>query len=233
MMHTDRIICAYPKKSLPIFFIIDTSGSMAGSRIAALNSAIEQMLEQLKEMNAERADAEIEIAFLEFSSGARWLTPNGLVKVDDFVFSELEANGLTDMGEAFKMLEEKLHRNSGFMNRPSGFYAPIIILITDGEPTDDYKPYLAKLYENNWFKAAVKISLAIGNEVNDSILAEFTGHKEAIINVPDGEDVDLRDGFMKLVKIIQIFRNPKARAADKTKQELLNDMHKNIDEALV
>ena len=77
MMHTDRIICAYPKKSLPIFFIIDTSGSMAGSRIAALNSAIEQMLEQLKEMNAERADAEIEIAFLEFSSGARWLTPMG------------------------------------------------------------------------------------------------------------------------------------------------------------
>ena len=156
-----------------------------------------------------------------------------MIKVDSFVFSELEANGLTDMGEAFKMLEEKLHRNSGFMNRPSGFYAPIIILITDGEPTDDYKPYLAKLYENNWFKAAVKISLAIGNEVNDSILAEFTGHKEAIINVPDGEDVDLRDGFMKLVKIIQIFRNPKARAADKTKQELLNDMHKNIDEALV
>ena len=153
-----------------------------------------------------------------------------MIKVDSFVFSELEANGLTDMGAAFKMLEEKLHKDSGFMNSTSGFYVPIIILITDGEPTDDYKPYLAKLYENIWFKYAVKISLAIGSEVNDSILTEFTGHKAAIINVPDGEDV--RDVFMKLVKIIQILGYP--NHADKTKQELLkqellNDMHKNID----
>ena len=77
MRHIDLIDCAYRRKSLPVFFIVDTSGGMAGSSIAALNSAIEQMLEKLKEMNDASADAEIEIAFLEFSSGARWLTPMG------------------------------------------------------------------------------------------------------------------------------------------------------------
>jgi len=213
-----------PRKTVMLFFIIDTSGSMAGSRIGAVNSAIEETLEKLREMNADSADAEIEVALLEFSSGANWLTPNGPVKAENYYWSGLDADGLTAMGEAFRMLEEKLHKSSGFMQRASGSYAPVLFLMSDGEPNDDYRTHLAKLKNNGWFKASTKVALAIGDEANDHVLEEFTGSKEAIVKVSNS------NAGAKLAKMIQFIAvtssqvaSTPADAGDKTKQEQLED----------
>ncbi|MCL2080091.1 MAG: VWA domain-containing protein [Oscillospiraceae bacterium] len=214
-----------PRKTTMLFFIIDTSGSMAGTRIGAVNSAIEQTLEKLREMNADSADAEIEVALLEFSNGARWLTPNGPTKVENYYWSDLDADGLTAMGEAFRMLEEKLHKSSGFMQRASGSYAPVLFLMSDGEPNDDYKTHLAKLQKNGWFKASTKVALAIGDEANDFVLMEFTGSKEAVVRVPDGSNAG--EKLAKMVQFIavtssQVASNP-TDSSDKTKQEQLEE----------
>jgi len=214
-----------PRKTTMLFFIIDTSGSMAGTRIGAVNSAIEQTLEKLREMNADSADAEIEVALLEFSSGARWLTPNGPMKVENYYWSDLDADGLTAMGEAFRMLEEKLHKSSGFMQRASGSYAPVLFLMSDGEPNDDYKTHLARLQNNGWFKASTKVALAIGDEANDYVLMEFTGSKEAVVRVPDGRNAG--EKLAKMVQFIavtssQVASNP-TDSSDKTKQEQLEE----------
>ena len=214
-----------PRKTTVLFFIIDTSGSMSGTRIGAVNSAIEQTLEKLREMNADSADAEIEVALLEFSSGAKWLTPNGPMKVENYYWSDLDADGLTAMGEAFRMLEEKLHKSSGFMQRASGSYAPVLFLMSDGEPNDDYGTHLARLQRNGWFKASTKVALAIGDEANDNILMEFTGSKEAVVRVPDGRNAG--EKLAKMVQFIavtssQVASNP-AESGDKSKQEQLED----------
>jgi len=214
-----------PRKTTVLFFLVDTSGSMAGQRIGAVNAAIEQTLEKLKEMNADSADAEIEVAFLEFSSGARWLTPNGPMKVEHYYWSDLNADGLTHMGEAFRILEEKLHKDSGFLKRASGSYAPVLFLMSDGEPTDDYKTNLARLQNNGWFKASLKVALAIGDEGNDSVLMEFTGNKESVVRVPDGENAG--EMLRKMVQFIavtssQVASNP-IDAGGKTKQDIVND----------
>jgi len=213
-----------PRKTVMLFFIIDSSGSMAGSRIGAVNSAIEETLEKLREMNADSADAEIEVAFLEFSNGANWLTPNGPVKAENYYWSGLDADGLTAMGEAFRMLEEKLHKSSGFMQRASGSYAPVLFLMSDGEPNDDYRTHLAKLKNNGWFRASTKIALAIGDEANDHVLEEFTGSKEAIVKLSNNNT------GVKLAKMIQFIAvtssqvaSTPADASGKTKQEQLED----------
>ena len=187
-----------PRKTTILFFIIDTSGSMAGTRIGAVNSAIEQTLEKLREMNADSADAEIEVALLEFSSGARWLTPNGPMKVENYYWSDLDADGLTDMGEAFRMLEEKLHKSSGFMQRASGSYAPVLFLMSDGEPTDDYKSGLSVLQQNNWYKYAIKVAVAIGDDANTDVLKEFTGNIEAVVTVHTPE------ALRKMIRFVSI-----------------------------
>jgi len=156
---------------------------MAGERIGAINSAMEQTLEEFREMNKENADVEIEIAVLEFSSGARWLTPSGPMKAENFFWNDLVASGRADMGEAFRILEEKLCNRSGFLQRASRYYCPIIFLISCAEPTDDYKTPLAELHRNNRFHESLKITLAIGDEANDHILEEFAGSKESVIRV--------------------------------------------------
>jgi uncharacterized protein YegL len=214
-----------PRKTTVLFFLVDTSGSMAGQRIGALNSAMEETLIKLKEMNADSADAEIEIAILEFSNGARWLTPNGPMKVENYYWNDMTADGLTHMGEAFRMLEEKLHKSSGFMQRASGSYAPVLFLMSDGEPNDDYKTNLARLQNNGWFKASIKVALAVGDDVNDAVLLEFTGHKEAVVRVPDGANAG--EKLRKMIQFIavtssQVASNP-LDAGDKTKQEIIND----------
>ena len=42
---------------------------------------------------------------------------------------------------------------------------------------------MEKLKQNNWFKKAIKVAVAIGDDANTSVLAEFTGNSESVITV--------------------------------------------------
>ena len=94
----------------------------------------------------------------------------------------MDANGVTDLGEACIQLNSKLSK-SEFMSTATGSFAPVIFLLSDGSPTDDYKRGLEKLKQNSWFKKAIKVAIAIGEDANDSVLADFTGNVEAVIKV--------------------------------------------------
>ena len=117
--------------------------------MGTLNSAIEEVIPEIRKISAENADAAIKIAVLEFSSGTRWITPAPM-DAEDFTWSFLTADGLTDFGAACKQLNEKLSRKA-FMSDVAGSFAPAIFLLSDGEPTDEYSSELSKLMENNWF----------------------------------------------------------------------------------
>jgi uncharacterized protein YegL len=75
------------------------------------------------------------------------------------------------------------------MSEAAGSFAPAIILFSDGEPTDDFKRGLEKLKNNNWFKSAIKVAIAIGDDSNQDILAEFTSNKEAVLTVHNKEQL--------------------------------------------
>ena len=160
-----------PRRTMTLFFLIDTSGSMEGPRIGAINSAIEEIIPDLRELSNSQADSEVKLAILEFSSGCEWVTPR-LMSMDSFDdWVPLQANGLTDLGEAFLELNRKLSK-TGFMDRSSassGFYAPVIILLSDGDPTDDWLSALKQLQENKWYQASLRVALAIG-EAGDQLL---------------------------------------------------------------
>ncbi len=55
------------------FFVVDTSGSMSGAKIGTVNSAIEEVVPELKDISESNADAQIKVATLSFSTGARWI----------------------------------------------------------------------------------------------------------------------------------------------------------------
>lgn len=170
-----------PRRTMTLFFLVDTSGSMSGDKIGAVNEAIREVIPEIKDISAENADALIKIAVLDFSSGAHWLYERP-VDSDQFVWNNLEAGGLTDMGLAFNMLNEKLSRTQ-FMADAIGSYAPAIFMMSDGEPTDEYKKGLEELRKNKWFKVAIKVAVAIGADANTEILKEFTGNEECVLTV--------------------------------------------------
>lgn len=170
-----------PRRTMVLFFLVDTSGSMYGTKIGAVNTAIEEIIPELKDLSENNADAEIKIATLAFSTGAKWINSQP-ISAENFKWDHLEAMGSTDLGEACKQLNEKLSKNA-FMSEATGSFAPAIFLLSDGDPTDNYKYGLDKLKENNWYKKAIKVAIAIGDDVNKDVLEEFTGNKEAVITV--------------------------------------------------
>jgi uncharacterized protein YegL len=205
-------------RTMVLFFMVDTSGSMTGSKIGALNEAIKNVIPEIQQISADSADAKIQIAALKFSCGAEWLYP-APIEAENFKWKYLDTDGWTDFGAACKALNEKLSRKTGFMNAAAGSYAPAIFLLSDGEPTDEYHAALAQLNGNNWFKSAIKVAVAIGEDAKKEVLAEFTGTSETVVTV------HTPDALSKLIRFVAVTssqigsQSQDAGAAGGTKQE--------------
>lgn len=174
---------AVPRRVMHLIFLVDISGSMEGAKIASLNTAVREALNDVGEISKNNSDAQIKIAVLEFSNDIQWMYPQPQDS-ETFQWLDLRADGLTSLGAAYNELNNKLSKSHGFMAEPTGSRAPAIILLTDGQPTDEYRHALDKLNGNPWFKVGVKVAIAIGDEdTNVDTLTEFTGNREAVITV--------------------------------------------------
>ena len=203
-------VVSVPRRTMTLFFVIDTSGSMAGNKIGAVNDAVENVLPMLDEISASNPDAEIKVAALEFSSGCNWLYDEPKL-ASEFVWQDVTA-----IGAACQELNTKLSRN-GFMQTPSGSFAPAIILLSDGGPTDDFYGGLSKLKANNWFKNAIKIAIAIGDDADKDVLTQFTGTNEAVFTV---HNIDALKQIIRVVAVTSSQIGSKSSTAgDTTKQE--------------
>ncbi len=175
-----------PRKVMTLLYLVDTSGSMAGEKLGSVNSAMEEaIVNDLPSISSANDDAEIKVAILQFSDDCSWITPpSGPIGIGDVIWSDLQPDGMTSMGAAFRELDSKLSRNA-FLQSQTGAYAPVIILMSDGGPNDDWEDALENLRKNNWFKHAIKIAIAIGEDAEKSVLACFTGNPETVIEVND------------------------------------------------
>ena len=182
------------KKSLVIFFLIDTSRSMVGKKIGELNTVMEELIPEIRKVG--EADTDVKVAVLTFGTQVRWMYSEPIL-IEDFEWSRLRADGVTNMGEAFRELSARMSRNS-FLNSPSLSFAPVIFLMTDGYPSDDYKEALDELKQNSWYKYGLKAALGIGNEANDEMLEEFTGSKDTVVHAYSGGQL------AQMIKIIAV-----------------------------
>jgi len=186
------------KPELVVFFVIDRSYSMEGARINSVNTAMREVIPVLRGVGG--ADASLKIAVLTFSAGAEWMYPKP-VAVEDFKWNQLDVHGWTDFGAACNELCKKMSR-SEFMASKVGYKKPIVILITDGAPTDaDIWPGALKaLKENKWFKFAIKFALSV-DEADEDVLREFIGMKGNEGIYPIGDDAEK---LKKLIKIVTV-----------------------------
>ncbi len=183
------------KKSMTIFFLIDVSGSMKGTKIGSLNGTMEELLPSL--IGVGEASTDVKIAVMKFSTDVEWVTPEP-VRIEEYQYwNRLEADGLTFMGDAFMELSRKLSRSS-FLNSPSISFAPVIFLLSDGSPNDDWKKGLDTLKQNRWFQHGLKIALGIGSKVNMDVLRAFTGNDELAVQAKTA------DQLRELIKLLAV-----------------------------
>lgn len=183
------------KKSMVLFFVIDVSTSMRGEKINAMNQAMREVLPEL--IGVGGSNTEIKIAVLAFSSGFEWCTPEPVILEEYQSWPLLQAEGVTDLGAALLELNEKMSRGA-FLQSPALSYAPVIFLVTDGYPTDNYKKGIETIWQNKWFKHGIKIALAIGSGVDKGVLEEFTGDSEFVVEACNVKSL------LSLVKAISV-----------------------------
>jgi uncharacterized protein YegL len=116
--------------------ILDTSGSMAGERIDALNAGLKTFRDELAADPL--ASQRVEVAIVEFNTHARVV--QDFVTSDEFVPPTLKATGTTDMaGGVNEALDLLQRRKRQYSSNGVAYYRPWAFLITDGEISDPAK----------------------------------------------------------------------------------------------
>ncbi|MCK5918563.1 MAG: VWA domain-containing protein [Cocleimonas sp.] len=125
-----------PEPRCPCILLLDTSKSMQGNAIAELNAGLQAFKDSVS--NDELAMQRIEIAIVTFGGAVNIV--QDFITVDQFIPPILSVNGLTPMGEAIDVALDHLQdRKQIYRQNGVSYYRPWIFLITDGEPTDDWK----------------------------------------------------------------------------------------------
>ena len=221
-MNTERVKIA--RRTMVLFFVVDTSGSMMGEKIGSVNDAIQETVPDLKDLSSGNPDAAIKIAAMQFDTDVNWLYPQP-IDSENFQWNDLQAGGLTSLGSALKELNQKLSK-SQFLQEAAGSFAPVIILLSDGGPTDAYKDALEEIKKNNWFKHAIKIAIAIGNDADKNVLTDFTGNSESVVEVHNRA---MLKAFIRFVSVTSSQVNSKSSGVeDTTKQEKVISQVKNF-----
>ncbi|HLL80294.1 MAG TPA: VWA domain-containing protein [Ktedonobacteraceae bacterium] len=160
-------------RPLHFFWLADCSGSMAGAKIQALNNAIREAIPEMRRAADNNPNAQVLVRAIKFSSGAQWHIAQPTL-LDQFQWIDLQAGGVTDMGRAFLLVAEQL-KVPPMVSRG---LPPVLVLVSDGHPTDDANRGLAAIMAEPWGNKAVRLAIGIGDDVDYNILQNFIGNPE-------------------------------------------------------
>jgi uncharacterized protein YegL len=144
-----------------------------GAKIQSLNQAIAEALPHMKNVAGENPNAQVLVRAITFSDGAQWHV-SVPTPIEDFRWAPLSAGGLTDMGKALTMVAEQLT----IPPMSERALPPVLVLISDGQPTDDFTLGLSELMSRPWGRKAVRIAIAIGEDADLDCLQKFVSHSE-------------------------------------------------------
>jgi uncharacterized protein YegL len=120
-----------PEPRCPCILLLDTSGSMKGEPLEALNEGLRTFQQELDRDSL--AKKRVEVAIVTFNSDVEVV--QDFVTADDFNPPVLKAKGLTHMGEAIlRGLDMLQVRKALYREHGVSYYRPWLFLITDGEP---------------------------------------------------------------------------------------------------
>jgi len=161
-------------RPLHFIWIADSSGSMGDDgKIQSLNTAIREAIPHMKKVAEDNPNAQVLVRAVKFSNGAQWHISQP-TPVTDFAWTDLTADGETDMGKGLGLVAEQLKMPP--MSERA--LPPVLVLVSDGQPTDDFDGGLKALMEQPWGKKAVRIAISIGQDADPDVLQKFIGNSE-------------------------------------------------------
>jgi uncharacterized protein YegL len=155
-------------RRLPVYLLLDTSGSMSGEPIEAVKNGVQIMISSL------RQDPQaIETAFISiitFNTAAQQIIP--LTDLASFQMVDIKASGTTALGDALKLVAAKIDTEvAKTTTEQKGDWKPLVFIMTDGVPTDDWQSGLTEFKKR---KTAYTVACAAGGGAAIKILQQIT-----------------------------------------------------------
>lgn len=171
----DSSIMGGPMESREVHFIwiLDCSESMnLNGKIASLNFAIREALPAMQSVAEAHPAVRLMVRAACFSDGADWLS-TAPTPIDAYTWTDLSASGGTDMGHAFRLVADFFDADMPARGMP-----PVLALVSDGQPTDDWRSGLRALDSTAWAGKAVRVAIAIGDDADKAMMQDFLGNLE-------------------------------------------------------
>lgn len=155
-------------RRLPIYLLIDCSGSMNGEPIESVKQGIKALIADLK--GDPQALETAYLSIITFDSSARQVSP--LTELMLFKEPEIRASGATALGGALTVLAESIKNEVRVTtDTQKGDWKPLVFLLTDGSPTDNLDDGLNALSQ---VKTGNIIACAAGASANTTTLKKIT-----------------------------------------------------------
>jgi uncharacterized protein YegL len=185
-------------RRLPVYFLLDTSGSMYGEPIQALNNALSGMINTLR-ADPQALDS-LWLSMVTFDREVKEIMP--LTELALFQLPEIicPQSGPTHTGKALEMLHQKVSSEI-LKGTPTqkGDWKPLLFLFTDGKPNDLqlYREMIPKIKLLNF---GAIVCCAAGNLADDSLLKELTND---VVHLDNADSATLKTFFKWVSETIE------------------------------
>jgi uncharacterized protein YegL len=173
-------------RRLPVYLLLDTSGSMSGEPIEAVKNGVQVLISTLRQDPYALETAALSV--ITFDSSVRQIIP--LTDLSSFQMTEISASGGTSLGEGLEVLSQCMEREIARSTPDKkGDWKPLVFLMTDGSPTDDWRAGLAVLQRR---RPGMLVACAAGAGADTSVLKQIT---EVVVQLDTADSATIKAFF--------------------------------------
>jgi uncharacterized protein YegL len=184
-------------RRLPVYLLLDCSESMAGPAIDAVQKGVQALISEL--MGDPRALESVCVSVITFAKKAQQVVP--LTELTAFQAPKLSVRTGTSLGEALRLLLDCLQREvKKTTATQKGDYKPLVFLLTDGQPTDNWRPAADAIKRANNPKIANIYAIGCGPDVDTNLLRQIT---EIVLKLDDTTPETFKKFFIWLSASVQ------------------------------
>ncbi len=158
----------------PLVLVLDCSGSMLDdNKIGLLNEGLKTLDTELKNDPITARCGRVLV--ISFGGDSNVELMGDWTDAMDFIPPNLMAGGMTPLGAAMKCaLDEVESQKTQMRSAGVSYKRPIIMLLSDGEPTDEWQQVAADCKNAETAHKVNIMSIGIGNQANKTILGAFS-----------------------------------------------------------